>query len=87
MAESFFKTISRDYVYRADCDSAATILKLLLQWFADHNNVDSQLEFGMKSPVESKESVTLKDLGSLQILGVADDRLLCSFRLQLITPN
>lgn len=57
MAESFVKTIKRDYVYQADCDSAATVLKLLPQWFADYNNVAPHSALGMKSPVEYKESV------------------------------
>jgi putative transposase len=57
MAEAFVKTIKRDYVYQADCDSAETVLKLLPQWFADYNNVAPHSALGMKSPVEYKESV------------------------------
>lgn len=59
MAESFVKTIKRDYVYQADCNSAETVLKLLPQWFTEYNNVAPHLALGMKSPVEHKESVSL----------------------------
>ncbi len=57
MAEAFVKTIKRDYVYQADCDSAETVLKLLPQWFADYNNVAPHSALGMMSPVEYKESI------------------------------
>lgn len=57
MAEAFVKTIKRDYVYQADCDSAESVLKLLPQWFADYNNVASHSALGMKSPVEYKKSI------------------------------
>lgn len=57
MAEAFVKTIKRDYVYQADCDSAETVLTLLPQWFADYNNVAPHSALGMKSPVEYKESI------------------------------
>ena len=59
MAEAFVKTIKRDYVYQADCDSAATVLKLLPKWFADYNHVAPHSALGMRSPVEYKESVNL----------------------------
>ncbi|AHI06544.1 integrase catalytic region [Bdellovibrio bacteriovorus W] len=59
MAEAFVKTIKRDYVYQADCDSAETVLKLLPEWFADYNHVAPHSALGMKSPVEYKESVNL----------------------------
>jgi putative transposase len=57
MAESFVKTIKRDYVYQADCDSAETPLKPLPQWFADYNNIAPHSALGIKSPLEYKESI------------------------------
>lgn len=57
MAEAFVKTIKRDYVCQADCDSAETVLKLLPQWFADYNNIARHSPLGMKSPIEYKESI------------------------------
>lgn len=59
MAEAFVKTIKRDYVYQADCDSAETVLKLLPEWFADYNHVAPHSALGMRSPIEYKESVNL----------------------------
>ena len=59
MAEAFVKTIKRDYVYQADCDSAETVLKLLPEWFADYNHVAPHSALGMRSPVEYKKSVNL----------------------------
>ena len=59
MAESFVKTIKRDYVYQADCDSAETVLRLLTKWFADYNNVAPHSALGMRSPIEYKKSVNL----------------------------
>lgn len=59
MTESFVKTTKRDYVYQADCDSAATVLKLLPEWFADYNHVAPHSALGMMSPVKFKESVNL----------------------------
>lgn len=58
-AEAFVKTIKRDYVYQADCDSAETVLKLLPEWFADYNHVAPHSALGMRSPIEYKESVNL----------------------------
>ena len=57
MAESFVKTIKRDYVYQSDCDSAETVLKLLPEWFADYNNIAPHSALGMLSPIEYKESI------------------------------
>ncbi len=57
MAESFVKTIKRDYVYQSDCDSAETVLKLLPVWFADYNNIAPHSALGMLSPIEYKESI------------------------------
>ncbi len=59
MAEAFVKTIKRDYVYQADCFDAATVIKLLPDWFADYNHVAPHSALGMRSPVEYKESVNL----------------------------
>lgn len=59
MAESFVKTIKRDYVYQADCDSAETVLRLLPEWFADYNNIAPHSALGMQSPIEYKKSVNL----------------------------
>lgn len=59
MAESFVKTIKRDYVYQADCDTAETVLRLLPEWFTDYNNVAPHSALGMQSPIEYKKSVNL----------------------------
>lgn len=59
MAEAFVKTIKRDYVYQADCDSAETVLKLLPEWFEDYNHVAPHSALGMRSPVEYKKFVDL----------------------------
>jgi putative transposase len=59
MAEAFVKTMKRDYVYQTDCFDAATVLKLLPEWFADYNHVAPHSALGMRSPVEYKESVNL----------------------------
>lgn len=57
MAESFVKTIKRDYVYRSDCDSTETVFKLLPEWFADYNHVAPHSALRMKGPVEYKKSI------------------------------
>ncbi len=59
MAEAFVKTIKRDYVYQSDCDSAATVLKLLPAWLKDYNHVAPHSALGMRSPVEYNETVNL----------------------------
>lgn len=59
MAEAFVKTLKRDYVYQADCDSAETVIKLLPEWFADYNNLAPHSALGMRSPIEYKRSVNI----------------------------
>lgn len=59
MAESFVKTIKRDYVYQADCFDAETVLKFLPEWFADYNHVAPHSALGMRSPIEYKKAVNL----------------------------
>ena len=56
MAEAFVKTIMRDYVCPAYCDSAETVLKLLPRWFADYNNVAPHSALGMNLLRASRDS-------------------------------
>lgn len=51
MAESFVKTIKRDYVYVSDCFDADAVLEMLPKWFADYNEVAPHSALGMLSPL------------------------------------
>jgi putative transposase len=57
MAESFVKTIKRDYVYVNDCESAEAVLKMLPNWFEDYNQVAPHSALGMRSPVEYRLAI------------------------------
>lgn len=52
MAESFVKTIKRDYVYMSDCESAEVVLKMIPEWFKDYNENAPHSALGMMSPME-----------------------------------
>lgn len=52
MAESFVKTIKRDYVYTSDCYSADSVLEMLPSWINDYNEVAPHSALGMLSPME-----------------------------------
>lgn len=52
MAESFVKTMKRDYVYMSDCESAEVVLKMIPEWFADYNENAPHSALGMMSPME-----------------------------------
>lgn len=52
MAESFVKTIRRDYVYLSRLDSAAVVLEQLPRWIEDYNEVHPHKGLKMRSPRE-----------------------------------
>ena len=52
IAESFVKTLKRDYVYVTPLPDAATVLKLLAGWFEDYNTIHPHSGLKMRSPRE-----------------------------------
>ena len=52
MAESFVKTLRRDYVYLSRLDSAAVVLAQLPRWIEDYNEVHPHRGLKMRSPRE-----------------------------------
>jgi len=56
MAESFVKTIKRDYVYVNDCETADQTIAQLGNWIKDYNENAPHSGLGMKSPVEFKKT-------------------------------
>ena len=55
MAESFVKTIKRDYVYVSDCYSAEKTRGLLWVWIEDYNSKAPHSGLGMMSPLEYRK--------------------------------
>lgn len=58
MAESFVKTIKRDYVYTSDCYDADTVLEMLPKWFADYNEIAPHSALGMLSPMTYRQKIS-----------------------------
>lgn len=58
MAESFVKTIKRDYVYTNDCFDADTVLEMLPKWFADYNEIAPHSALGMLSPITYRQKIS-----------------------------
>ena len=56
MAEAFAKTFKRDYVYIGDVSSAATVINLLPEWFADYNENHPHKGLKMLSPRQFRRS-------------------------------
>ena len=56
MAESFVKSLKRDYVYLADRWTAADVLRDLPRWFDDYNRVRPHKGLRMLSPVEFRNT-------------------------------
>ncbi|WP_263974552.1 IS3 family transposase [Myxococcus xanthus] len=52
MAESFVKSLKRDYVHLARLDSAEVVLQQLPAWFADYNTIHPHKALKMRSPRE-----------------------------------
>ena len=52
MAESFVKTLRRDYVYLSRLDSAANVIAQLPRWIDDYNDVHPHKGLKMRSPRE-----------------------------------
>ena len=52
MAESFVKTVKRDYVYVHDRPDPQTVLAQLPRWFEDYNENHLHKAVRMKSPRE-----------------------------------
>jgi transposase InsO family protein len=56
MAESFVKTLRRDYVYLSDLDDAETVMRMLPIWLEDYNEVHPHKGLKMQSPREYRRS-------------------------------
>jgi putative transposase len=52
MAESFVKTLKRDYVYLSELESAEAVMRRLPAWFHDYNEVAPHRGLKMRSPRE-----------------------------------
>ena len=57
MAESFVKTLRRDYVYLSRLASAAVVLAQLPRWIEDYNEVHPHKGLKMRSPREYRRAV------------------------------
>jgi transposase InsO family protein len=57
MAESFVKTLKRDYAYVNKLSNAKTVLEILPLWISDYNTFAPHKGLNMKSPKEFMESM------------------------------
>lgn len=57
MAESFVKTMKRDYVYVNDLPDAVTVMEKLTEWMEDYNNWHPHKGLKMQSPREYRSSL------------------------------
>jgi putative transposase len=64
VAEAFFGTFKRDYVYQNRLESRADVLRQIPGWIADYNEVGPHSSLGMKAPArffqEWKAKISLK---------------------------
>ena len=64
MAESFVKTIKRDYVYSSDCETAEIVSEMLPKWIKDYNENAPHSALGMLNPMEYKKlTLVFSDMG------------------------
>lgn len=59
MSEAFVNTLRRDYIGGAELWSAAHVIALLPEWFADYNETAPHSALGMKSPREYRAEQAL----------------------------
>ena len=57
MAESFVKTLRRDYVYLNRIETAAAVLEQLPRWIEDYNEVHPHKGLSMRSPREFRRAL------------------------------
>lgn len=65
MAESFVKTLKRDYVHVSDLWTAESVLRQIPGWFDDYNRHHPHSALNFSSPVEYRES--LRSSGKLSL--------------------
>lgn len=58
MAESFVKTMKRDYAYQTDLKSSADVLEQLPEWFNDYNDFAPHKGLKMMSPREYRRTIS-----------------------------
>lgn len=57
MAESFVKTLKRDYVYVNDLLDAVSVMEKRAEWMEDYNNLHPYKGLNMKSPREYRDAM------------------------------
>ncbi len=61
VAEAFFGTLKRDYVYQSCLETVADLERLLPGWISDYNEVAPHSALGMRAPARAYEEWVVKN--------------------------
>jgi putative transposase len=61
LAEAFFGSFKRDYVYQGELESPETVAQQLPEWIKDYNQIAPHSALGMKSPAQFYADWLLKN--------------------------